>query len=141
MTGACNMTALPSRWRNWSKRAPTLPAAMLTSIIAYMMLDPLTPTEIEKEEEIKQESAEEPPFKVLIHNDDVTPYDFVIAILIRIFSLTPIIAEHITYLAHTNGVALVVVLPKTEAEQRVGKAHFAARLEGFPLTFSLEPDD
>jgi ATP-dependent Clp protease adaptor protein ClpS len=80
-------------------------------------------------------------WRVLIHNDDVTPYDFVVAILIRVFDLTPIIAEHITYLAHTKGIALVTVLAKTEAERRVGKAHFAARLEGFPLTFTLEPED
>lgn len=105
-----------------------------------MIPDPLTTPDIEKEEEIEQEPAEEPPYKVLIHNDEVTPYDFVIAILIRVFSLTPIIAEHITYLAHTKGIALVTVLPKSEAERRVGKAHFAARLEGFPLTFSLEPE-
>jgi ATP-dependent Clp protease adaptor protein ClpS len=105
-----------------------------------MSADPQTRPEIEKEEEIEQEPAEEPPYKVLIHNDDVTPYDFVVAILIRVFALTPVIAEHITYLAHTNGMALVAVLPKSEAERRVGKAHFAARLEGFPLTFSLEPE-
>lgn len=105
-----------------------------------MIPNPLTKPEIDKEEEIEQEPAEEPPYKVLIHNDDVTPYDFVVAILIRIFALTPVIAEHVTYLAHHNGMALVAVLPKTEAERRVGKAHFAARLEGFPLTFSLEPE-
>ncbi len=102
---------------------------------------PLKTPDIEKEEEIDQESADEPPYRILIHNDHVTPFDFVIAVLIRVFSLTPIIAEHITYLAHTNGLALVCVLPKSEAEQRVGRAHFAARLEGFPLTFTLEPDE
>lgn len=91
-------------------------------------------------EERDTQTAQEPPYRVLIHNDDVTPYDFVIVVLVRIFQLTPIIAEHITYLAHTNNVALVTVLPKAEAEKRVGKAHFAARLEGFPLTFTLEPE-
>ncbi|MDX1688126.1 MAG: ATP-dependent Clp protease adaptor ClpS [Candidatus Promineifilaceae bacterium] len=107
------------------------------------MSDPLTTPDVEKEEELdeQEETAEEPPWKVLIHNDDVTPYNFVVAILIRIFELTPIIAEHITYLAHTKGIALVTVLPKSEAERRVGKAHFAARLEGFPLTFTLEPEE
>ena len=106
-----------------------------------MIPNPLTAPEIEKEEEVEQEPAEEPPYRVLIHNDDVTPYDFVVAILIRVFELTPVIAEHITYLAHNNGLALVVVLPKSEAERRVGKAHFAARLEGFPLTFTMEPEE
>lgn len=106
-----------------------------------MVPDPLTVPQIDKEEEIEQEPAEEPPYRVLVHNDEVTPYSFVIAILIRIFELTPMIAEHVTFTAHTNGLALVVILPKTEAERRVGKAHFAARLEGFPLTFTVEPED
>lgn len=111
------------------------------------MSSPLTTPEIEKEEALEEEQEgeqqeeKEPPYKVLIHNDEVTPYNFVVAILIRIFELTPIIAEHVTYLAHTKGIALVAVLPKSEAERRVGKAHFAARLEGFPLTFTLEPEE
>ncbi len=95
----------------------------------------------EEEQALHVEPEEEPPYRVLIHNDDVTPFDFVIAILIRVFEITPVFAEHITYLAHNNGMALVAVLPKSEAERRVGKAHFAARLEGFPLTFTIEPED
>jgi ATP-dependent Clp protease adaptor protein ClpS len=107
------------------------------------MSSPPTTPDVEKEEAVEEEQQEEkePPFRVLIHNDDITPYNFVVAILIRVFQLTPIIAEHITYLAHNNGLALVAVLPKAEAERRVGKAHFAARLEGFPLTFTIEPEE
>lgn len=106
-----------------------------------MVRDPLTVPDVEKEEDVEEEPAEEPPYRVIVHNDDVTPFNFVVAILIRIFKLTPVIAEHVTYLAHTKGLALVAVLPKSEAERRVGKAHFAARLEGFPLTFTIEPED
>jgi len=95
----------------------------------------------EEERALHDEPAQEPPYRVLIHNDDVTPFDFVIVILVRVFEITPVFAEHITYLAHNNGIALVTVLPKGEAERKVGKAHFAARLEGFPLTFSIEPED
>lgn len=103
-----------------------------------MNIDILTRPELDNDQQ--QEEALEPLWRVLIHNDDETPYDFVIAILIRIFNITPIIAEHITWLAHTNGLALVTALPKSEAENRVGKAHFAARLEGFPLTLTIEPE-
>ncbi|MFW6042529.1 MAG: ATP-dependent Clp protease adaptor ClpS [Chloroflexota bacterium] len=106
-----------------------------------MCSQPILTPDVEKEEDVEQEEAKEPPYKVLIHNDDVTPYDFVVAILVRVFELTPVIAEHITYLAHTKGLALVAVLPKSEAQKRVGKAHFAARLEGFPLTFTIEPEE
>jgi len=91
-------------------------------------------------EETEQEEALEPNYKVFIHNDDITPYEFVIAILQKIFKLLPMEAEHITFVAHTNGIAYVATYPKTEAQTRVGKAHFAAGLEGFPLHFSIEPE-
>ena len=105
-----------------------------------MSMDTDILTRPEQDQDLQYEEALEPLWRVLLHNDDETPYDFVIAILIRIFQLTPIIAEHITWLAHTNGLALVTTLPKSEAENRVGKAHFAAQLEGFPLAFSIEPE-
>jgi ATP-dependent Clp protease adaptor protein ClpS len=81
----------------------------------------------------------EPWAKVFIHNDDVTPYDFVVVILQRFFDLDRIQAEQVTYIAHISGIAYVTTLPRAEAERRVGQAHFAAGLEGYPLTFTVEP--
>ena len=49
-------------------------------------------------------------------------------------------AEHVAYVAHTSGIAYVATLPLNEAQKRVGKAHFAATLEGYPLMFSIEPE-
>jgi ATP-dependent Clp protease adaptor protein ClpS len=91
-------------------------------------------------EETEQEEALEPNYKVFIHNDDVTPYDFVVLILQKIFELQAMEAEYITFAAHSSGIAYVATYPKTEAQKRVGKAHFAAGLEGFPLHFSIEPE-
>ncbi len=82
----------------------------------------------------------EPRAKVFIHNDEVTPYDFVVMVLQRFFGLTPLEAEHVTFAAHTSGIAYVATLPRSEAEKRVGRAHFAASLEGYPLTFTIEPE-
>ncbi|MEW5988100.1 MAG: ATP-dependent Clp protease adaptor ClpS [Chloroflexota bacterium] len=76
----------------------------------------------------------------MVHNDDVTPYDFVILILLNVFQLPHLMAEHVTWTAHTWGMAYVASLPLPEAKRRVGKAHFAAGLEGFPLHFSIEPE-
>ena len=91
--------------------------------------------------DIQSETALEPPFRILIHNDDVTPYDYVILILLHIFNLSHELAEHITWIAHTTGSARVVTRPRDEAVRLVNRAHAAARLDGFPLTFSLEPED
>ena len=91
--------------------------------------------------DIQSETTLEPLFRILIHNDDMTPYDYVILVLATIFNLSHEMAEHITWVAHTKGIAPVVTRPRSEAERLVNKAHAAARLDGFPLTFSLEPED
>jgi ATP-dependent Clp protease adaptor protein ClpS len=98
----------------------------------------LTGAETEPELDQQPEAALEPNCRVYIHNDDVTPYEFVLVILQRIFRLTSLEAEHVTFLAHTSGIAYVATLPCPEAHKRVGKAHFAATLEGFPLMFTVE---
>lgn len=100
-------------------------------------------TEEETEQELDKDLADdlEPNCRVLIHNDDVTPFDFVIVILQRIFQLSSMEAEHVAYVAHTTGLAYVATLPCPEAHKRVGKAHFAASLEGYPLTFTVEVEE
>ncbi len=77
---------------------------------------------------------------VFVHNDDITPYDFVISVLIRFFKLIAADAEGVTWKAHNNGTALVAVLPLSDAQAKVGRAHFAASLEGYPLTFTIEEE-
>ena len=87
----------------------------------------------------EQEEAElEPLYRVLIHNDHVTPMDFVVQTLTSIFYLPNDKAIDIMMTAHITGIAYVQTLPKSEAEKRINKAHFAAGLEGYPLHFSME---
>ena len=100
----------------------------------------LVAPEIEEELDRKLEEMFEPPYRVFVHNDDATPFDFVIITLQRFFNLSPAAAEHVAFIAHMSGVSYVATLPKKEAERRVGQAHFAASLEGYPLTFSIEPE-
>jgi ATP-dependent Clp protease adaptor protein ClpS len=82
----------------------------------------------------------EPLYRVIIHNDDVTPMDFVVHVLQSIFMVSPPDAVNIMFEAHYSGTAYVQTLPKAEAQARIGKAHFAAGLEGYPLHFSMEPE-
>ena len=89
----------------------------------------ITP-EIEIIEETQTEL--EPLYRVIIHNDDVTPMDFVVNVLTSIFVLTQPNALEVMLVAHIKGAAYVQTLPKTEAEKRINKAHFAAGLEGYP---------
>ena len=100
----------------------------------------LNPTAPQGETAISEDIALEPPWRVIIHNDDVTPMDFVINVLVNIFRLPGEIATHVMLTAHVNGMAHVCTRPRREAQTLVNKAHFAARLEDYPLTFTLEPD-
>ena len=77
---------------------------------------------------------------VLIHNDEVTPYAYVMYLLGDIFMLSEELADHIAWTAHTKGTAVVVVRPRAEAEKLVKVARGRARMDGYPLTFTLEQD-
>lgn len=84
--------------------------------------------------------ARQPLYRVIVHNDDKTPMDFVIHVLSTIFLVPDPNAAYIMYSAHLNGQAYVQTLPRAEAQRRISKAHFAARLKGYPLQFSMEPE-
>ena len=88
----------------------------------------------------EEETARDPLYRVFIHNDDVTPMDFVIHILITVFLVPELNAATIMYAAHLNGSAYVQTLPKPEASRRINRACFAARLNKYPLEFSMEPE-
>jgi ATP-dependent Clp protease adaptor protein ClpS len=81
-----------------------------------------------------------PRYRVLIHNDNVTPMDYVVGILLECFKKLRPDAITIMIEAHHSGVALVDVMGLEEAEFRVDQAHFLARSIKFPLTFTIEPE-
>lgn len=80
-----------------------------------------------------------PPYRVLLHNDEVTPMDFVVETLQRFFLPEHARAVEVMAAAHDKGVAVVAIMPLEHAEFKVDQAHGHARANGFPLTFSIEP--
>lgn len=94
--------------------------------------------QISEKEEEQQEEGLEPPYRVIIHNDDVTPMNFVLYILQHTFMLAGPHAVQVMYTAHFNGAAYVDTLPKPEAQRRIHRAHVSARLAGYPLLFTME---
>lgn len=77
---------------------------------------------------------------VIIHNDDVTPYEYVVHTLNAVFMLSEELADHIAFTAHQKGSAVVVVCTRSEAEKLVSVANGRAKVEGYPLTFTLETE-
>ena len=101
------------------------------------MRSPIEP-EIQIIEETKTEL--EPLYRVIIHNDHVTPMDFVVEVLKDCFYLSNDKAADIMFMAHIYGSALVQTLAKSGAEKRIYKAHFEANNAGYPLKFTMEPE-
>lgn len=91
-------------------------------------------------EDLEEETTQGPLYRVIIHNDDVTPMNFVLLILESIFKLSTAHALQVMYTAHFHGQAYVQTLPKLEAQKRVGLAHTSARLHHYPLLFTLEAE-
>jgi ATP-dependent Clp protease adaptor protein ClpS len=82
-----------------------------------------------------------PLYRVLIHNDDTTTMDFVVAVLRTVFSrLTEQDAVAVMLEAHRAGVARVCVEPLEQAELHVDQAHSLARAAKYPLTLTYEPE-
>jgi ATP-dependent Clp protease adaptor protein ClpS len=111
----------------------------IIAVLANTAVDTETDTDVDLEFVVMNEEELERPYRVIIHNDDVTTFEFVIGVLIRIFGVSVYRAEQIALEAHTKGNAYVTTLPLEEAKSKVFKAQYAARQQGFPLTFTIEP--
>ena len=83
----------------------------------------------------------EPPlWKIIYLNDDVTSMEFVVGSLIDYFNYTADTAESITQNIHTEGSAIVAVLPHEIAEQKGMEVTFQARSQGYPLQVKIEAE-
>jgi ATP-dependent Clp protease adaptor protein ClpS len=84
---------------------------------------------------------EEPKnYKVIFLNDEVTPMEFVIEILQRIFRHDRSTSESLTMAVHTDGSAVVGVYSFEIAEQRGLESTLIARNNGFPLQVKIEKE-
>jgi ATP-dependent Clp protease adaptor protein ClpS len=76
-----------------------------------------------------------PPYRVILHNDDVHSMDYVVAALRKsVPGLRARKAILIMLEAHLTGRATVVVCPREQAEL------YAERLGAFSLTVTIEPE-
>lgn len=86
-------------------------------------------------------ALQEPPlFKIIYINDDVTSMEFVVGSLIDYFNYTAETAATITQNIHTDGSAVVAVLPYEVAEQKGIEVTLDARTQGYPLQVKVEAE-
>jgi ATP-dependent Clp protease adaptor protein ClpS len=82
----------------------------------------------------------EPPklYNVIFVNDNITAMEFVVKMLIQIFSYTGESALSMTEIIHNQGAAVVAVLPYELAEQKAIEVTLLARNSNYPLTVKIE---
>ena len=89
----------------------------------------------------REDIAEPPMYKVLLHNDNFTPMDFVVSILQNVFQKDPDTAQRIMLDVHHKGVGCCGVYPYEIAETKVAIVNQQAKQQNYPLKCSMETDD
>jgi ATP-dependent Clp protease adaptor protein ClpS len=98
-----------------------------------------TPDIFEDTEAITEDLTREPDmYKVLLHNDDYTTMDFVVEVLMVVFSKELQEATRIMMDVHRKGLGVCGVYTYEIAETKVDTVHAMARAHGFPLKCSME---
>lgn len=79
-------------------------------------------------------------YKVLLHNDDYTPMDFVVMVLKQEFRHSDAEAVHIMLAVHRRGVGVAGTFTREIAETKVARVLAIAQHYEYPLQCSMEPE-
>jgi ATP-dependent Clp protease adaptor protein ClpS len=96
--------------------------------------------DIKIDEKIKTRISEPHLYKVIFLNDDHTPMDFVVSLLIELFKHSEETAHAITMRIHEEGSGVVGTYSYEIAEQKSLEATGLSRDNGFPLRVKIEED-
>ena len=93
-------------------------------------------------ETVPQKKLKRPAlYKVLLHNDNYTTREFVVAVLKEVFHKSETDAVQIMLHVHYNGIGVAGVYTFEVAETKIRTVEAAARENGFPLRLSMEPEE
>lgn len=85
------------------------------------------------------ETKRPPMYAVVLHNDDYTPMEFVVDVLLTYFGHTVERATTIMLNVHHQGKGIAGVYPRDIAETKAQQVNKLARIEGHPLLCQIEP--
>lgn len=94
-------------------------------------------TETKQEKKLKKPTL----YKVLLHNDNYTTREFVVAVLKEVFHKSEADAVQIMLHVHYNGIGVAGVYTYEVAETKIKIVEAAAQDNGFPLRLSMEPEE
>lgn len=86
----------------------------------------------------KTDLREPKRYKVIMHNDDYTPMDFVVLVLIEQFGKKKEEAVRLMLMVHEGGRAVVGTFSYDIAKTKVRTVTALAREEGYPFRLTIE---
>ncbi|HEV3075495.1 MAG TPA: ATP-dependent Clp protease adaptor ClpS [Thermoanaerobaculia bacterium] len=89
--------------------------------------------------EVTRRPRRAPRYQVVMHNDDYTTMEFVVAMLMKHFHKPPAEALHIMLQVHHKGAGIAGIYTRDVAETKVAEVIDEARQEGMPLLLTVEP--
>ena len=79
-------------------------------------------------------------YKVIFYNDDFTPMDWVVILLISEFKLGFEKATEIMLAIHEKGKGIAGVYPKGIAQTKSNRCNKLSKEQGYPLLSEIEPE-
>jgi len=77
---------------------------------------------------------------VIVHNDDVTPMDFVVGLLFYVFKMNLDEATGLMLKVHQEGQAVAGIFSHEVAEQKLAEANVFIRLSNMQLKLTMEEE-
>lgn len=98
---------------------------------------------IVRDPETRQKPKVEKPkmYKVILVNDDFTPFEIVVAVLQTVFHMGPERAFQVMVTAHQKGSCVISVYTRDVAETKAAEGIEMGRKHGCPLAFTVEPEE
>jgi len=97
--------------------------------------------DLDGELDVEEQARTQRPrrFRVMLQNDDYTPMDFVVQVLMDLFNKSHTEATQIMLNVHYKGHGLCGTYTREVAETKVHHVIERARAAGFPLLATMEP--
>ena len=89
---------------------------------------------------VKERTKRPRRHKVVLHNDDFTPMEFVVEILESVYNRTAAESTRIMLSVHRSGIGIAGIFSREIAEAKAIKTVRFARESGYPLLCTTEPE-
>lgn len=98
-----------------------------------------TTTDTIEEIDVDKKVFKPSKWAVVLHNDETTPFEFVVHLLMTVFELSKSSAFDLTSTIHQDGKGIAGIYAKSGADARKSTAEMMSQVHNIDLKITLEP--